>query len=254
MFQEYEIPDRFPAARDCGFIAVEFLSPYAFSVDEVRQMLLDAGLNLILLNISPGEEGEVGTAALPGREAFFQNSFQQALTYATGLGAPMIHVLAGKNAGQARTSEALFIDNIRWAADLALEHQINILLEPLNTQDVSGYLHSLSDQTAELIEKINRSNVKMQFDFYHLQIMEGNLAAGLSRHFDKLGHVQFSSVPGRHEPQFGEVNVHHLFQHLDEIGYTGWIGCEYWAKHGTVTGLTWGAAYGIGGSEPLGKL
>lgn len=214
-------------------------------------MLLDAGLKLILLNISPGEEGEVGTAAVLGREAFFRNSFQQALTYATGLGAPMIHVLAGKNAGQARTSEALFIDNIRWAADLALEHEINILLEPLNTQDVPGYLHSLSDQTAELIEQINRSNVKMQFDFYHLQIMEGNLAAGLTRHFDKLGHVQFSSVPGRYEPQFGEVNVHHLFQHLDEIGYTGWIGCEYWAKHRTVNGLSWGAAYGIGGSEPV---
>ncbi|MDG1136662.1 MAG: TIM barrel protein, partial [Phycisphaerales bacterium] len=238
--------DRFVAARDCGFTAVEILSPYQYDIREVSDWLVQSGLEAILINIPPGEAGEVGTAAVPGRQAFFQSSFQRALNYATGIGAPMIHVLAGKASEELPLSEDLFVDNLRWAADLAAAKGIQLLLEPLNTQDVPGYLHTRTDHTAELIHTLNRENIKMQFDFYHMQIMEGNLAAGLKRHLDIIGHVQFSSLPGRHEPQYGEVNVHLLADYLDELGYAGWIGCEYVAKGDTTEGLSWGERYNLG--------
>ncbi len=246
MFQELPFTDRFAAARACGFTAVEILSPYQHDISEIAGWLSQSGLEAILINISPGEAGETGTAAVPGREAFFQASFQSALDYATGMGASMIHVLAGRETENAPLSEDMFVDNLRWAADLAAPRGVRLLLEPLNTQDVPGYLHTRSDHTAELIKKLDRDNIKMQFDFYHMQIMEGNLAAALRRHLDIVGHVQFSSLPGRNEPQYGEVNMHLLASYLDELGYEGWIGCEYAAKAGTIEGLSWGERYGLG--------
>jgi hydroxypyruvate isomerase len=247
MFREVDFRDRFNLAHQCGFEVVEILNPYDLSIDELRKLLDASSLQMILLNISPGEAGEAGTAALPGRETFFRASFEQSLHYASELGAGMIHVLAGRDTKTQAVSKDLFLENIRWAADLAAAKNINLLLEPLNSQDVPNYLHSTSDQTVTLIDQIDRQNVKLQFDFYHLQIMEGNLAAGLKRHFDHIGHVQFSSVPGRHEPQYGEVNVSFLANYLDEIGYTGYIGCEYTAKDNTLPGLTWASDYGITG-------
>lgn len=245
MYQELPVAERCDAAARCGFKAVEFLSPYAFSPEEIHRWLRATGLELLLININPGENGETGTAALPGREVFFRESFEQALNYASSLSAPMIHVLAGRGTAEQQLSRALFIEQIRVAADLAAARGITLNLEPLNGQDVPGYLHSKSGATADLLQEIGRDNVRMQFDFYHLQIMEGNLAAGLSKHLPLISHVQFSSVPGRHEPQYGEVNVHHLLNHLDEIGYTGWVGCEYWPKSGTEAGLAWATDYGI---------
>lgn len=246
MYQELPFPDRFVAARDCGFTAVEILSPYQYNISEVSDWLVQSGLEAILINIPPGDAGEAGTAAVPGRQAFFQSSFQRALDYATGMGASMIHVLAGRRTDETPLSEGLFVDNLRWAADLAALKGVTLLLEPLNTQDVPGYLHTRTDHTAELIHTLDRDNIKMQFDFYHMQIMEGNLAAGLCRHLDIIGHVQFSSLPGRNEPQYGEVNIHLLADYLDELGYAGWIGCEYAAKAGTIEGLGWGKRYGLG--------
>lgn len=246
MFQELPFADRFMAARGCGFTAVEILSPYQYGISEVSDWLVQSGLEALLINIPPGGAGEVGTAAVPGRQAFFQSSFQSALNYATGMGASMIHVLAGRATDETPLSEGLFVDNLQWAADLAATKGIALLLEPLNTQDVPGYLHTRTDHTAELIHKVDRDNIKMQFDFYHMQIMEGNLASGLKRHLDIIGHVQFSSLPGRHEPQYGEVNVHLLADYLDELGYGGWIGCEYVAKGDTAEGLSWGERYNLG--------
>ena len=248
MFTELEVHERFAAARGAGFTAVEFLAPYRWPSGEVRQWLSDASLSMILLNTQPGDStrGEVGLAALPGRETEFRASFELSLSYADELGASMIHLLAGRTLDNMVASEDTFIDNVRWAADLAADKHINVLLEPLNTQDVPGYLHTRSDHTADLIDEIDRANVRMQFDFYHMQIMEGNLAAQISRHFDKIGHIQFSSVPGRYEPQYGEVNVSYLFEFLDEIGYAGWVGCEYSAKSSTLEGLGWGKPYGLG--------
>lgn len=245
MYQELPVAERFDAAARHGFQAVEFLSPYDFSPQEIIHWLETAGLKLLLINIHPGENGEAGTAALPGREAFFKQSFKQALDYASSLHAPMIHVLAGRETAEQPLSRTLFIEQIREAADLADRQGITLNLEPLNSKDVPGYLHSQSVATTDLLQAIGRDNVKMQFDFYHLQIMEGNLAASLSRYLPLISHVQFSSVPGRHEPQYGEVNVAHLLDYLDEIGYGGWVGCEYWPKAGTEAGLGWAAEYGI---------
>ena len=243
MFRELEIQDRFSAARACGFTAVEFLHPQAWPIIEVKSWLTEASLELILINTPPGD-GETGLACLAGREEEFRRLFTDTLTYASELGAGMIHLLAGRASGA--DAESLFTENVRWAADLAARHGIRIMLEPLNTRDVPGYLHTHCDHTARLIERIDRANVQMQFDFYHSQIMGGDLAASIERHLHLIGHIQFSSLPGRHEPQYGEVNAHWLFDTIDRLGYPGWIGCEYVARGDTRAGLSWGKAFGLG--------
>ena len=199
MFTELPFSERFAAAREVGFPAVECQYPYAFPIAEVSQWLKQEGLEFVLLNTPPGDEeaGESGLAALPGRESDFRALFELALEYATGLGAGMIHLLAGvvPDGTSVEACETTFVANVGWAADLARKQGVRILLEPLNTQDVPGYLHSRSGHTRRLIEAVDRDNVRMQFDFYHLQIMEGNLGQGLRTHLDVIGHIQFSSVP-----------------------------------------------------------
>ena len=245
MFGDMPVPARFDLARRCRFEAVEFLAPYGHAIDDIRHWLHDTGLTLLLINISPGEAGETGTAALPGRETAFREAFDQALDYAMSLDVAMIHVLAGRAAGDIRPSRALFIEQIRRAADLAAARGITLNLEPLNTRDVPGYLYTRREETAALIAEIGRDNVRFQFDFYHQQIMDGDLAAGLTSLLPIISHVQLSSLPGRHEPQHGEVNVHYLLRHLDASGYRGWVGCEYWPRDDLLTGLEWAAPYGI---------
>ncbi|MCZ6888528.1 MAG: hydroxypyruvate isomerase family protein [Gammaproteobacteria bacterium] len=249
MFTELDEPERFRAARDAGFLAVEYLRPYAYKIAEVKQWLDDAGLEMILLNTLLGdvEKGERGLAALPGREAEFREIFDLALDYASGLGAGMMHLMAGvvPDGTHIEQCEAVFVENLRSVADLAKAKGVRILLEPLNAQDVPGYLHSRSADTRRIIEAVGSDNVFLQFDFYHLQIMEGNLAQGMRSNLDVIGHIQFSSVPGRHEPQHGEVNMPFLFDVVDELGYDGWIGCEYQPKTTTLEGLSWAEPYGI---------
>jgi len=245
MFAELPFLERFAAASDCGFRAVEILAPYPWETAELKSLLDANDLRLLLINISPGPSGKTGLAALPGREHEFRESFEQALHYAASLGAGMIHVLAGRNAEGVTTSVDTFVDNLKWAATLASESGVNLMLEPLNSVDVPGYLHSHLETTRGLIEAIGQDNVRLQFDLYHQQIMEGNLARNLEANLDILGHVQFSSVPGRHEPQYGEVNVPYLCDLLDELGYDGFVGCEYSAKSDTREGLSWAHRYGI---------
>ncbi len=250
MFTELEVPKRFQAARDAGFEAVEYLHPYDYSIAELEQWLADAGLDMILLNTSRGDaaRGERGFAALPGREADFHEHFNVALEYASGLGVGMMHLMAGVVPAGAdrRNCEEVFVANLQSVADLARAQGVTILLEPLNTQDVPGYLHTRTEDTRRIIEAVGSDNVLMQFDFYHRQIMEGNLAARLRDNLEIVGHIQFSSVPGRHEPQHGEVNMPFLFDVVDALGYAGWIGCEYGPKTTTMEGLSWGAAYNLG--------
>ncbi len=247
MFQEMPFEARFAAASEAGFKAVEILAPYAWDIDALNALLANHDLKLLLINISPGAPGQTGTAALPGSQQDFQDSFSEALRYASATGAGMIHVLAGRSDASVRADTQVFVENLQWAATEAAGANIQLLLEPLNNRDVPGYLHSYLADTAALISEIDRDNVKLQFDFYHQQIMEGNLTDNIARYLGMIGHVQFSSVPGRHEPQYGEVNVGFLCEYLDDLGYTGWIGCEYVAKHGTSEGLSWGAPFGIGG-------
>jgi hydroxypyruvate isomerase len=250
MFPELEEPKRFEAARIAGFTAVEFLRPYNHPIADMRRWLDDAGLEMVLINSPMGnpEKGERGLGALPGRQADFRASLDQALDYANGLGAGMVHLMAGAvPEGLSReTCEQTFIENVREASETAKQRGVRLMLEPLNARDVPGYLHSTSNQARRIIEASGAGNVFLQYDLYHLQIMQGDLVEGLKQNLDIIGHIQFSSVPGRHEPQYGEVNMPHCFDAIDALGYTGWVGCEYRPKGDTLTGLTWAHPYGIG--------
>jgi 2-dehydrotetronate isomerase len=250
MFPELEPPERFLAARKAGFTAVEYLRPYEHSIEDVRHWLTEAGLELVLINSPMGNAsaGERGIAVLPGREADFRDSLDLALDYATALGAGMVHLMAGvvPEGVSAAECERVFVGNLRKAAEVAGTRGVMLLLEPLNTRDVTGYLHTTTQQTCRLIEAAGSDNVFLQYDLYHMQIMQGDLVEGVRRHFDLIRHIQFSSVPGRNEPQHGEVNLPFVFRAIDELGYEGWIGCEYRPRGDTLEGLSWAAPYGIG--------
>lgn len=250
MYPEFDVPDRFEQAHRAGFSAVEFLQPYAYDTNQMGDWLAASDLRLILINTPMGDvrAGERGLAGLPGREADFDRAMHQALDFATALSVPMIHLMAGVvPAGESqRRARETFIDNVIRTADIASESGIRLLLEPLNPVDLPGYLYSRADEVAALINEIDRPNVQLQYDFYHLQLSQGNLAAGLREYLPLIGHIQFSSVPGRFEPQYGEVNLPFLFNVLDEIGYAGWVGCEYRPKTTTAEGLAWAKPYGLG--------
>ncbi|MDA0977847.1 MAG: TIM barrel protein [Proteobacteria bacterium] len=228
MFQEFDLQARFQAAADCGFKAVEILFPYQWPAGILRECLDSSGLQLILINTGRRNmpPGEAGLAALPGQEAAFRESFHLALDYARTLGVPMIHVMAGQVQPDDSSARQTFIGNLQWAADLSRADGLVLNLEPLNDRDMPGYLHSRCHEVAALIDDIGRDNVRLQFDLYHQQMMEGRIIETLDRYRHLISHVQFSSVPGRHEPQYGEVNVHRVLQHLDDTGYQGWVGCE----------------------------
>jgi hydroxypyruvate isomerase len=207
MFPELEEPARFEAARKAGFTAVEFLRPYNHPVAAMRRWLDDAGLEMVLINSPMGnpEAGERGLGSLPGRQADFRASLEQALDYANGLGAGRIHLMAGlvPEGVSREASEATFIENVREASGTAKKRGVRLMLEPLNARDVPGYLHSTSKQARRIIEASGADNIFLQYDLYHLQIMQGDLVEGLKANMDIIGHIQFSSVPGRHEPQYG---------------------------------------------------
>lgn len=247
LFTELPFLERFAAAADAGFEAVEFQFPYAFGRRQLGERLRRAGLEQVLFNLPPGdwEAGERGLAALSGREAEFRESVERALPYALELSCPTVHVMAGIVAEGMRNARVVdtYVTNLRYAAERFAEHGITVVVEPLNARDVPGYLLSRQGDARAVIERVGRDNVGLQLDLYHCQIMEGDLATHVREFADITHHMQIAGVPGRHEPDVGEINYEFLFRLIDDLGYRGWIGCEYVPAGGTHEGLGWMRPY-----------
>ncbi len=250
LFTELDFLERFGAAREAGFDAVEFLFPYAYDAAQMAALLRRHALTLVLHNMPPGDwaAGERGMACDPLRAAEFRAGVALALSYATQLGVRQLHCMAGIAPPHATPSLArqTFIDNLRYAADQCGPHGIDVLIEPINTYDIPGYFLSHSRQALDIIADCGRDNLFLQYDIYHMQRMEGELSNTIRANLPLIKHMQLADTPGRHEPGSGEINYRHLFALLDELGYAGWIGCEYHPRAGTVAGLGWRAALATG--------
>jgi len=249
LFTELPFLDRFAAAKAAGFTAVELQFPYAFPAADIAARLESTGLALVLLNTPMGDAkaGERGLAAQPGREADFDAGIDRALLYAQALRCRQVHVMAGLSTGERAAQEAVFVRNLQRAAGRAATAGVTLLIEPLNLRDNPGYFLNRTATEIALLDQIDRPNVGLQFDLYHCQISEGDLAQHARNLFGRYPHIQIANVPGRHEPDQGEINFAYLFDLLDELGYGGWIGCEYLPKAGTLAGLGWARHWGIGG-------
>jgi 2-dehydrotetronate isomerase len=243
MFNEAPFPERFVAAAAAGFAAVEFLFPYEHRPDEVAGWLRASGLVSALFNLPPGDwaAGERGIACLPGREAEFRRGVATALDYARALGTPTLHAMSGLlPAGADRAAHrAVLAENLRYATRRCAEDGRTLVIEPINTRDMPGYLLNRQADAHALCEEVGEPNLKVQMDFYHAQIVEGDIATKLRRFLPKIGHVQIAGVPDRHEPDTGELNNGYLLGLLDELGYEGWVGCEYRPAGRTQDGLRW---------------
>jgi hydroxypyruvate isomerase len=243
MYTEVPFLERFAAAARDGFDAVEYLFPYEHTVDEIATRLKEHGLTQALFNLPPGDwaAGDRGMACQPGREAAFAASVDQALTYALATGCRRLHAMAGLVPAGAE-GEVLFttyVGNLKAAAQRLAAHGITLLIEPINTRDMPGFYLNWQQQAHDVLAAVNEPNLKVQMDFYHCQIMEGDLSMRLKKHFDGVGHIQIAGVPDRHEPDDGEINFPALFDLLDRLGYGGFVGCEYRPKAGTSEGLGW---------------
>ena len=248
LYNEHAFLDRFAAAAADGFRAVEYLFPYAFPAPELARRLRDHGLQQVLFNAPPGDwdAGERGLACLPGREAEFRAGFAQALEYAQVLGCPRIHVMAGlAPAGVERAAlQATYEANLAWAAEQAAADGRDVLIEPINPRDIPGFFLNRQDEAHRIVQTVGAANLKVQFDLYHCQIVEGDVAMKI-RHYlptGRVGHIQLAGVPMRHEPDLGELNFSYLFDVIDEVaaasGWAGWVGCEYRPARGAVAGAT----------------
>ena len=243
MFNEVPFPQRFDAAAKAGFKAVEFLFPYEHAPQELAQRLEQNKLVNVLFNMPPGDwaAGERGLASLPGREQEFRDGVARALDYAQAMGTRRLHAMAGllpAGASREQHRETL-IGNLRFAAREVGRHGIDLLIEPINPRDMPGYFLNTQAEAHAIRDAVGEPNLKVQMDFYHAQIVEGDLAMTFRKYVDGIGHVQIASVPSRNEPDDGEVNYRYLFRLLDELGYDGWVGCEYRPRGRTEDGLGW---------------
>ena len=246
LFTERPLLERIDAAAAAGFKAIELQFPYDVPADAVKGAVERNRLTILGLNTPPGREGEFGLAAVSGRQKEWQAMFTRALEYASAIGASAIHCLAGKVPPEQRpAAETTFIRNLVRAADAAREQGITVLIEPINPRDRPDYFLTRAEQAADIIAKVERPNVRIQFDFYHAQIVDGDLVRRLEKHMPVVGHVQIAAVPSRHEPDEGEVNYPAIFAALDRVGYDSWIGCEYRPRGRTEAGLGWARDYGV---------
>ncbi len=243
LFNEVPFMDRFEAAAQAGFKGVEFLFPYAFDKDALAERLHKHGLTQVLHNLPAGnwEAGERGIACHPDRVGEFQEGVGRAIEYATTLGCRQLNCLAGVAPAGVSADElrSTFIDNLRFASAKLKAAGIRLLIEPINTYDIPGFHLSRTAQAIDIIDAVGSDNLFVQYDIYHAQRMEGELANTIARHLARIAHMQLADNPGRNEPGTGEINYAWLFRHIDKLGYDGWIGCEYKPAAGTVEGLGW---------------
>jgi hydroxypyruvate isomerase len=253
LYPELAFLDRFEAAARDGFRAVEYLFPFDHPQAELAARLKDHGLQQVLFNAPPGDwaGGERGLACLPGREAEFAEGMERALTYATALACPRVHVMAGL-APAGSTREALrgvYVDNLRRAAEAAAKVGVDVLMEPINTRDIPGFFLNRQDEAHAIVQEVGLPNLKVQMDLYHCQIVEGDVAMKIRQYLPtgRVAHLQIAGVPQRNEPDIGELNHDYLFQVIDEVaqgcGWEGWVGCEYRPARGAVAG---GTSQGLG--------
>jgi hydroxypyruvate isomerase len=252
MFNEVPFLDRFDAAAKSGFTAVEFLFPYDHPAETIAQLLKQHRLELVLHNLPPGDwaAGERGIACIPGREDEFRAGVAKAAEYAPVSGVQRWHCMAGlMPAGVSEAqARATWVGNVRFAAAEAQKLGLALLIEPINTFDMPGYFVNRPRQAIALMDEVGADNLFLQYDIYHAQRREGELCNTLRELLPRIGHMQLADTPGRHEPGTGEIHYKNLFDHIDALGYSGWIGCEYQSKDaapgGTDRGLAWVAAHG----------
>ena len=243
LFTEVPFLERFGRAAQAGFKAVEFLFPYAWPAEEIRQHLNANGLTLVLHNLPAGnwDAGERGIACHPDRISEFREGVGQAIAYAFALGVSQVNCLAGKApVGIAdNVLRQTFVENLRFAAAALKKSGLRLLIEPINTFDIPGFYLNHTAQAVSILDEVGADNAFVQYDIYHAQRMEGELAATMQKYLPRIGHIQLADNPGRNEPGTGEINYPFLFNHLDSIGYNGWIGCEYKPATTTEAGLQW---------------
>jgi hydroxypyruvate isomerase len=247
LFNELPFVERFAAAKAAGFSAVEYLFPYDFDKAVLREQLVHHGLTQVLHNLPAGNwaAGERGIAILPDRISEFRDGVFRAIDYAKALDCKQLNCLVGIAPGDSdpRDLEEVLIGNLRFAAAALAAENIKLLIEPINTLDIPGFFLKRTEQAVRLISEVRSDNLFVQYDIYHMQIMEGDLARTMEKHLPRIAHIQLADNPGRHEPGTGEINYPFLFRHLDAIGYRGWIGCEYKPRTTTLEGLSWHAMH-----------
>ena len=243
LFTEVPFLDRFERAAKAGFEAVEFLFPYGHAAAEIRRRLDSHGLQLVLHNLPAGDwdAGERGIACHPDRTGEFRDGVERAISYARELGCGQLNCLAGK--APPGVSETVlrqtFVSNLSHAAAALKKAGLRLLVEPINSFDIPGFYLTGTAQAISVLDEVGADNAFVQYDIYHAQRMEGELAATMQKHLARIGHIQLADNPGRNEPGSGEINYPFLFRHLDRIGYAGWIGCEYKPAGATEDGLGW---------------
>src|SRR5258708_730526 len=247
LFNEVDFLDRFKAAKDAGFKGVEYLFPYPYLKENLAERLQANGLTQVLHNLPAGDwaAGERGIACLPDRVGEFQEGVGRAIEYGTALGCKQINCLSGitpKGAPPDKVRET-FTSNLKFAADALGAAGIRLLIEPINTRDIPGFYLCHTAQALEIIDAVGSPNLSLQYDIYHMQIMEGDLAPTIQRHLARIGHMQLADNPWRHEPGTGEITYPFLLPFLDKLGYAGWIGCEYKPAAATTAGLGWVKPY-----------
>jgi hydroxypyruvate isomerase len=241
MFNEWPFLERFGKAKDAGFTAVEYLFPYEHPAAAIGAALQDNGLTQALFNMPPGDwaSGDRGIAAIPARKDEFRAGVATALTYAAATGVKRLHVMSGHGSRDDKSARTAYVDSLRFACDQAEPSGIEILIEPINGRDMPGYFMNDFNFAADLIADLNLPNLRLQFDIYHRQIIQGDVLTGLKTLFPLVAHVQIASVPARNEPGTGELDDFRVLRELDALGYAGFVGCEYRPAAGTLAGLGW---------------